>query len=501
MAEVLIGLLLALPLGGAALAPLAALVDPRLPRPLALGIGAAEVLVALLLLIRTSAEEPLRYAMGGWPGPWGIELRLDPLASLLILLVAVMAFFGAASRPLEDPHPVGGRHPVREGLLHSAVLLLLAGLVGILATRDLFNLFVFLEISSLAAYILIAGGGHRAAVAAFRYLLVGTAAGSLYLFGAGFLYAISGTLNMDDLAIRLASLPGEGTAPAVAAGVVLIAVGLALKAALFPLHGWLPDTYAHTPVAAAGFIAAVMAKVSAYALARIVGEILGGSAAQPAVAGVLAVVLWLGIAGTLTGAILAVAQEDVVRMLAWSSVGAMGTILVGIAIGSDLAVAGAVMHMVAHALAKGALFFGAGSVRFEWGLRRIGDWAGLGARAPVTAAALSVAALSLIGLPPAAGFFSKYLLLSSAWAAGGAAGIAAFVALLFSSVVGAVYFLRLLEAVWFRRAKPARLGPLPRPIVGAVTVLAVLTLAVGILAGPFQERFLPPGGAPPIGAP
>ncbi len=491
MAEVLIGLLLALPLGGAALAPLLAFLHPRLPRMFALGAGVAEVLIALQLLLQTVAEGPIRYAMGGWPGPWGIELRLDPLNGLLILLVALMALLGAASRPLEEETPAGGGHPVREGLLHGAVLLLLAGLVGILATRDLFNLFVFLEISSLAAYILIAGGGHRAAVAAFRYLLVGTAAGSLYLLGAGFLYAVSGTLNLDDLAVQLASLPGE-SAPAAAVGVVLIAVGLALKAALFPLHGWLPDTYAHAPVAAAGFIAAVMAKVSAFALLRTVGGVLGEGAAGPAAAGVLEVVLWLGVAGTLAGGVLAVAQENVIRMLAWSSVGAMGTILLGVAIGSDLAVAGAVMHMVAHGLAKGALFFGAGSLRFEWGLKRIGDWAGLGARAPVLAAALSVAALSLIGLPPAAGFVSKYLLLSSAWAAGDAAGIAAFLALLVSSLLGATYFLRLLEAIWFRRAESGTSGePLPGAITGAAVVLAVLTLLLGVLAGPFQEHVLP----------
>ncbi len=484
------GLLVGLPLTGAALVSLAGLLHPRLPRPLALAIGGSEVLIALWLLMQVTGSEPIRYAMGGWPGPWGIEIWLDPLSCLLILLVAFMALLAAAARPLEDPGPVGGRHPIRDGLLHGAILLLLAGLIGIVATRDLFNLFVFLEISSLAAYILIAGGGRRAAVAAFRYLLVGTGAGSLYLFGVGFLYAVTGTLNMDDLAGRLGSLSDAGSAAAVAVGVVLIASGLALKAALFPLHGWLPDTYAHAPVAAAGFITAVMAKVSAYALLRVVGEILDGGAANEAAAVVLTVVLWLGIAGVLAGSALAVAQTNVIRMLAWSSVSAMGVILVGVAIGTEMAIAGAVMHMVAHALAKGAFFFGAGSLRFEWHLRSISDWAGLGARAPIVAAALTVTALSLIGLPPAAGFFSKFLLLSATWSTGGAGGIAAFIAIVISSLFAALYLLRLLEAVWFRSPSGKISGFLPRPVIFAVSVLAFLTIATGVLAGPFQEHLL-----------
>ncbi len=467
MTEVLSGALIALPLGAAALVPLLG----RAARPVTLGLVAAHTLIALRLLLHVLREGPIRYAMGGWPGPWGIEIQLDPLSVLLILLISFMATRAAAASPLE----VGKTSRTREGLLYAAVMLLLSGLVGIVATRDLFNLFVFLEISSLAAYALIAGGGRRAAIASFRYLLVGTAGGSLYLLGIGFLYAVTGTLNMDDLTGRLGALPAE-SGPAVAVGVALIATGLALKAALFPLHGWLPDTYAHMPPAAAGFIAAVMAKVSAFAILRVVGEV---AAETEAAALALDVALWLGIAGALVGGALAVAQTDVVRMLAWSSVGAMGTILLGIAIGSELAIAGATAHMIAHALAKGALFFGAGSARFEHGLGTIRDWAGFGARAPLEAVALSVAALSLIGLPPAAGFFSKYLLLAAAWET----NAFAFAALLVSSVLSAVYFLRLLEAIWFR--KPASDAPatLPLSISFGLTFLAVLTLTVGFFAG------------------
>lgn len=502
------GLLIALPLAGAALLPLLALAGRRFAGQVpALLCHAATAAVAAALFVVVGSGGPLRYALGGWPGPWGIELRLDGLSALFAVLVAGMGLAAALVRPsvgAETPEP-----PLREGLRRGALLLLLAGLLGMVLTRDLFNLFVFMEVSSLAACTLIASGGGRAPVAAFRYLLAGTVAGSLYLFGVGFLYALTGTLNLDDLAARLPTVSGEA---ALGVAVVLIAVGLAVKAALFPLHGWLPDAYVFAPVPASGFIAGVMAKVSAYALLRLFGEAFRHTEAGAAA---LAAMLWLGVLGAVGGGLLALAQREVSRILAWSSVSAMGAILLGIALGSELAIAGALFHAVAHGLAKGCLFLGAGGVRsglFRGARPPDGDdyrggWPGLGQRAPLAAAALTVAAFSLIGLPPTAGFFSKYLLLSASLEAGGAAGTAAFVALLVSSLLSAIYLLRVVEAIWFRSPArdsrtpapaPARL-PGARPLAAAVLVLAVSVLAAGVFAGPFERRVLPtwrPGTEP-----
>lgn len=503
------GLLIALPLAGAALVPLFAFAGRRL---LAGGLPAllchaATAAVAVALFVVVGSGGPLRYALGGWPGPWGIELRLDGLSALFAVLVAAMGLAAAFVRPsvgAETPEP-----PLREGLRRGALLLLLAGLLGMVLTRDLFNLFVFMEVSSLAACTLIASGGGRAPVAAFRYLLAGTVAGSLYLFGVGFLYALTGTLNLDDLAARLPTVTGEA---ALAVAVVLIAVGLAVKAALFPLHGWLPDAYVFAPAPASGFIAGVMAKVSAYALLRLFGEAFRHTEVGAAA---LAAMLWLGILGTVGGGLLALAQREVSRILAWSSVSAMGAILLGIAIGSEMAIAGALFHAVAHGLAKGCLFLGAGGVRSSlFGGSRApdsddyrGGWPGLGERAPLTAAALTVAAFSLIGLPPTAGFFSKYLLLSASLQAGGAAGTAAFLALLVSSLLSAVYLLRVVEAMWFRSPAGSARTPAPaprplpgaRPLAAAVFALAAGVLAVGVFAGPFERGVLPtwrPGTEP-----
>ena len=503
------GLLIALPLTGAALVPLAAVLFRRSTGWLALAFHAGTAAAALALFLQVPASGPIRYALGGWPGPWGIEIYFDGLSTLFALLVAGTSLAAAWVPPgAAGPGAGEGRPaPVRDGLRRGALLLLLSGLVGMVATRDLFNLFVFMEVSSLAAATLIASGGGRAPVAAFRYLLAGTVAGSLYLFGVGFLYAVTGTLNLDDLAARL---PGADAAPAVAVGVALVAVGLFLKAALFPLHGWLPDAYVQAPVPASAFIAAVMAKVSAYAVLRLFGVALGGTEVGAAA---LEAALWLGILGTVVGGVFALAQREVSRMLAWSSVGAMGTVLLGLALGTPAAITGALFHAAAHALAKGCLFFGAGAVRSgSFGgpdgaeaddYRR--GWAGLGARAPFTAAALSLAAFSMVGLPPTAGFFSKYLLLDAALGAGSAAGSAAFAAILLSGILSAIYFLRVVEAVWFRStAAPAGAGarsPAPgrRPLAAAALTLGAAVLALGVFAGPFRERALADWNARPAG--
>lgn len=500
MRETLPGLLVALPLAGAAVLPLVAALTRRRTRGLSLLLHLAIAAVAVGLFWTVSVGGPIRYALGGWPGPWGIELWLDGLSALMALLVAGMACFASVAQTFPTGRRGGApaESPLREGVLRGALLLLLGGLLGIVATRDAFNLFVFLEISSLAAYTLVASAGGRSAVAAFRYLLAGTAAGSLYLFGVGFLYALTGTLNMDDLAARL---PSVEAGAALTVAVVLIAVGLCIKAALFPLHGWLPDTYVYAPAPVAGFIAAVMAKVSAYALLRLLGEMLSATEAG---AVVLDITVWLGVLGALVGGIFAVAQREVTRMLAWSSVGAMGIILIGVGIGSPLAIAGALFHMVAHALAKGCLFFGAGGIRAPAGTDDVDRWAGLGARAPWTLAALTVAAFSMIGIPPVAGFFSKYYLLSASLAQGGAAGVAAFTAIIVSSLLATIYFLRVLEVAWFRPSRdtppaasgspvagPAALVRLPRSLSIPVVSLAILLLLVGVFAGPFEEHVLP----------
>jgi multicomponent Na+:H+ antiporter subunit D len=468
-------LIVLLPLVAGVVAPLAGLFSARLARAVTIVSLAAGLAAASGALARALGEGVLRYELGGWPAPWGIEYVIDPLAGGMAVLVAAFALLAAVyAGPFLERAPRFGA-----GVYHALFLLLVAGLLGMVVTGDLFNLYVFLEISSLAAYALLALGSARAAIATFRYLLVGTVAGSFYLLGIGYLYSLTGTLNMADMAVRLAD---AGPSPAYTVAVALVGVGLGIKAALFPLHGWLPDVYTFAPAPSTGFIAAVMTKVSAYALIRIFFFVLpAGGAADAA----LAVLGWAAAAAALAGSIMALAQTDVRRMLAYSSVGQMGYIALGVSIGTPLALTGALLHILNHAVMKGCLFLSAGGILFRVGGARIADYDGVARRLPMTAAAFAIAAASIVGLPPTGGFFSKWYLLQATLAAG-AWPLA--LALVFSSLLSAVYMFRVVERSYFGSAPEGteegvqRRAELPGRILAPIAVLAATVLIGGVFS-------------------
>ena len=465
------------PLVGALVVPLVGRVSVRAARGLTVLATLSSLACAIAALREVLAGDDWHYHLGGWAPPWGIEYVVDPLGGGMAVLVALMATLVAI---YAGPH-LRGFSSLRGLVFDSLFLLLTSGLLGITLTGDLFNLYVFLEISSLAAYALLASGGERAVVATFRYLLIGTIAASFYLLGLGYLYALTGTLNMADLAIRLAEVPSGS---AVTVGVVLMVVGLAVKMAVFPLHGWMPDAYTYAPPPVTMFIAAVMSKVSAYALIRLLFFVLpAGDAVETA----RAVLSWVAVAGILAGSILALPQKDVRRMLAYSSTGQMGYIVLGASIGTAAALTGALLHVVGHAVAKGCLFGAIGSLPRHTVQAEIAGLAGAAQRAPLTMAAFTVAALSLVGLPPTAGFFSKWYLLRGALEVEGWVFAAA---LLVSSLLSAVYFFRLLEQIYFAEGPPVT-GADPEPavaprswrMVAPVVTLGAIVLLIGLFNG------------------
>ena len=468
------------PLLAAVLVPLATRVSPRLARGLTI-VAPLTALVCAVAALRVALDEgPWHYHLGGWAPPWGIEYVVDPLGGGMAVLVALLATLVAI---YAGPH-LRVLSPLRRTVFDSLFLLLTTGLLGITLTGDLFNLYVFLEISSLAAYALLASGGDRAVAATFRYLLIGTIAASFYLLGLGYLYALTGTLNMADLAARL---PDAGGGSAATMGVVLIVVGLAIKMAVFPLHGWMPDAYTYAPPPVTMFIAAVMSKVSAYALVRVIYFVLPRSGA---IESALAVLSWVAAGGVLAGSILALAQRDVRRMLAYSSVGQMGNVVLGLSLGNALALTGALLHIVGHAVAKGCLFGAVGSLPRQTVRAEIDGFAGASRRAPLTMAAFTVAAMSLVGMPPTAGFFSKWYLLRGALEAD---AWPFAIVLLLSSLLSAVYFFRVIERIYFAEEPAAndegatRPRPeLPLRLLGPVVTLGAAVLLIGL----FNSRLI-----------
>lgn len=466
----------------AAVAPLSGLWRREAPYAIALVGAGAAFAAALAGLVAVLRHGEIRAELGGWAPPLGIEYVLDPLSAFMATLVTAVGLL-----VLVYTGPLARREvPGRRDLLYPLMLLLLAGLAGMVATGDLFNLYVFLEIASLAAYALIATGDDRTApMAAFRYLILGSIAGGFYLLGVGFLYFATGSLNMQDVAGRL---PALHDSRAVLAAVALIVTGLGLKMALFPLHSWLPDAYTHAPYSVSSLIAPIMTKVSAYAIVRLLLDVFGPGYLRDAIP-VVAILGWLGAAGVVAGSVLAIAQRDYRRMLAYSSVSQLGFVALGIGLGSALGLVGALLHVLNHAFMKACLFLVGGGVYLRTGAVDVPGLSGLGRRMPWTMACFTVAALSMVGIPPTAGFFSKWYLALASVESGQWAFLAVIVA---SSLLTAVYLFRILENVYERSgevedsrgrpdpaAPPATEDP-PAAMLGPTAVLAVGLVVLGL---------------------
>ena len=410
---------------------------------MALAGSALSTAASAWALAEVLANGSLRYDLGGWAPPVGIQYVVDEVSAFVALVVtSVTTLAIAATRRWAEREAAG-----RAGPFYALVMLLVAGLTGMVVTADLFNLFVFLEISSLAAYTLVFLGGRAGMLAGFRYLVLGTIGGVFYLLGVGFLYFSTGTLNMEETAAILAA---SQSSRSVQAGAVFIFVGLGLKMALVPLHLWLPDAYTHAPSSVNSLLAPVMTKVGAYAMVRMFLSVFppGYLKDEALVADGLLV---LGLAGIVYGSVAAMRQPDIRRMLAYSSIGQLGLIAVGIGLATPLGLVAALLHVMNHAVMKGTLFLAAASVRLSTGLSNVRDLTGLGRAMPLTMACFTLGALSMVGIPPSAGFFSKW------WAA--QAGVesgqwAVVVVVLGSTLLTAIYVFIVLERVYLRPPQP-----------------------------------------------
>ncbi len=388
------------------------------------------------------ATGPLTYAMGSWPAPYGISLRIDALSALLLLVVTgASALALAAGRQSLDAQIAADRQP----FFFAAWLLALAGLAGIVIAGDAFNIFVFMEISSLASYVLISGGPDRRALpAVFKYLIMGTVGATFYLIGVGLIYMMTGTLNLADMEQRIFDVADQRPILA-AAG--FITVGLALKAAIFPLHVWLPNAYTYAPHVATAFLAACSTKVSLYVLLRFDFFVFQGNLADHAFQ--FAVYLMpLALLGIVVGSSVAMFEKNLKRLLAFSSVAQIGYMMLGASLVTIAGLSAGIIHIFNHALAKGALFLAVASLAMLASGLRVEDIRGIARRMPWTFAAFVLAGLSLIGIPGTAGFISKWYLISAAMEFG-AAGLPLVAVILISSLMAVVYVWRIVEAAYF----------------------------------------------------
>ena len=457
-------------------APLCALMPrPQLAYLFAVLVSWITFAISIALLVQVLAPEqngPIVYTMGGWVGPWGIVYVIDPLNALMLVLIAGM---GAVVMPSADRGITVEVTKRARRLFFSVALLALTGMLGIVITGDVFNLYVFLEISALSSYALIAMGSNRRALpAAFNYLVQGTVGATFIVIGIGLIYIMTGTLNMADLSVRLAGLR---TSPPVQAAVAFILIGAAIKFALFPAHTWMPNAYAYAPSLVSAFFGATATKVSAYVLIRFIFTIFGAAFVlqEMAVGWVLIV---LGLAAAFTGSLVAIWQTDLKRMLAYSSVAQIGYIAAAIGIGNHDSVVAAIIHVFNHGLMKGALFLVMACVILQHGQATLASFRGLGRRMPVTMACFVVAGLSMIGVPLTVGFISKwYLVLGSLEA--GLWPVA--VLIVGSSLLSAVYVWRVVEAAYFDKAPTdIRRAEAPLLVLIPTVLLTLLCVLLGV---------------------
>ncbi len=459
------------PLVGGALAPVIAIAGARLLRAWSLAVVAVTGLAALRLTLEVAATGPFSYPLGGFKRPIGIELRFDEFSAAILF----MTLIGGLALTYAGRYAIRGLPAGGQPWFQALMLINLGGMAGFAVTGDLFNLFVFMEVVSVSSYALVALGDPRMApLAAFRYLLAGAASSVLILFSIGILYALTGSLNMADVASRL-DVEADGM-PAILALAGLL-TGFLLKAALFPLHTWLPDAHASAPSPVSAVLSALVVKLGILGLLRS-WQIFAGAGWAP----LGELLAWGGAVSIVAGAGFALFQQDLKRLLAYSTVSNIGYIVMGLGIASQQAVMGASLHVLNHALIKSTLFLAAGALIHQTGCRTLYELRGAGRAMPATSLALTVGVISVVGLPPTAGFPGKWYIALGALDAGrpvfavvaAAGGLLAF-----------AYYMRVLNALYFWPPTHERvLGVREAPVSMLVPVLllALCCLAAGVFA-------------------
>ena len=426
----------------------------RLPWLLTLAVTWTCLVIAGWQLSVVIDGSVISYELGGWAPPWGIEYRIDAMNAFVALILSGIAAITLpyALRTVEKDIP---RH--QTSFFYAVFLLCLVGLLGIAQTGDVFNMFVFLEISSLSSYVLIAMGEQRRALtSAFQYLIMGTIGATFLLIGIGLVYAETGTLNMVDLNLRLHPILDHRT---VHTGFAFIVVGIALKLALFPLHLWLPNAYKYAPSVVSVFLAATATKVAVYIMLRMVFGVFSNDFVR--ITPTDQMFLLLGVFGVILASVAAIYQTDVKRLLAYSSVAQVSYMVLGMGLASVLGITATLVHVFNHALMKGALFMACGALVYRVGSSQFENLNGLGRQMPWTFSAIFIAGLSLIGIPGTAGFISKWYFVLAAleqqsW-------LIALV-ILVGSLLAVVYMWKIVEVMFLRPASDSAASVKEAPV-------------------------------------
>lgn len=435
-----------------------------------------QLAMAIFILHHVLTKSTISYCLGGWKPPWGIEYVVDALNAyvlvILLFLALLCVIYSKRSIEHELPHKIVPFYTIYQ--------LLITGLCGITLTGDIFNMYVFIEITALSSYALIASRGGIALKASFVYLVMGSIGACFFLLGIGFLYSATGSLNMHDLALLLPPLYENKV---VQAAFILFFVGLSIKMALFPLHTWLPNAHAFAPSEISAMLSGIIIKVSTYAFIRVAFSIFTLKFITIYLP-ITTIISWIAAIAMLYGSVLAIAQINLKRMLAYSSVSHMGYIMLGVGLSTSttLGLTPALMHILNHALMKACMFLVAGAFIYKFNLWNITDFRGLGRKMPCTSMAFLLAVLSMIGLPPSVGFVTKFYLIIAAIEA----RQFIFVAVIsLNTLLIVFYFWRVIEYMYMRvgddEGKEMEIQEIPRSMLIPVLVFISLCWIMGAI--------------------
>jgi len=402
------------------------------------------IVFTLTLSSRVLSSDKITYHLGGWRSPLGISLAIDGLSfffSLIALGLGLLVIIYSI------PEKRYGR------TYYFLLLVSLSSMIGVIYTADIFNMYVFYELLSLAVYLLIAYPKTGVTLrASFNYLIMGGVGLSFFLLGIGFLYAMTGTLDIFHIAERLPAAL-DSSMQMVIMSFVLIVTGMGIKIAVFPLHGWLPDAHSMAPSPVSALLSGITVKIGIYCLIRVIYSVFGTETFL--LIGSHNILIILGVVSLLFGASMALAQTDLKRLLAYSTINQLGIVLIGLGIGTELGLTGALFHVLNHVIMKSTLFFCAGIMIAETGTREVQGLNGFGRQQPAITFAFIIASLGMIGIPPINGFASKWLICLAAVEAGYVVLVAI---ILMASAIAAAYYFRVIQVLL---SVPLKQDPMP----------------------------------------
>lgn len=441
---------------------------------ISLAICLAAAMGLLLQVIQTGA---VQYQMGGWPAPFGIIYHIDHLNALFLPLIAGVALINLISSRLS----IENNQKEKSSIFYTLYLLTVTGLLGIVATGDAFNLFVLLEIASLSSYALLATGDRRAPLASLNYLLVGTVGSSFYLLGIGYLYILTGSLTLIQIPEILSPLYAS---KAVLVAFTMCTVGVFIKMAFFPVHTWLSNTYTFTSSPAASLIAPLTTKVMVYVMLRLMLTVFTPEYVFETLS-VQTLIIWLAVGAILTGAILALTAKSLKRMFTYIIIAEVGYMVGGAWLGNRAAMTGTILHIFNDALMTLCVFLAAGNIIYVIQTNRLKQLQGIFKLMPVTMGGLVLGAMSMIGVPPTCGFFSKWYLIQGGLQAGHTGYV---FALIFSSLINIVLFFKVFEIGFFepmqnKHSQPPSLKEAPWSMTLTLVLVALGLVATGLYTG------------------